>query len=443
MNRRDFIKASSGAFFAASANRILGAGAPSNRVRLAAVGCHQLGRGRSVMGAAMRLPGVEIAAVCDVDSRAREWAADHVRQATGYSPRKVKDFRKLLEDPLIDGVISETPDHFHAYSAVMAMKAGKAIYVEKPCGYCPAECDAIVRVQKETGRVFQMGNQRRSSLSYAAALRLLKSGESPIGKLKWGKCWYMANRASIGRGKASATPDWLGDDGWDLWQGPAPRTAYHDNYLHYNWHWFRRWGTAESGNNAPHFSDVARWALGGEYPELVTCSGGRFFDRGDDYEWPDTFNMSFNYPNGTFVTYELASRCNELPNQGVNSALMIYGEHGCAMFDGKDYVTLYDEKGREIRKWAPNGETDFGSLTNPTSGLDALHTGNFVDCIRANDVHTASPADQAAMSTYMCLVANIALETRAPVALDPRTGVPKTKAAERLWSREYEKGWEI
>ena len=279
MDRRDFIKAGAGAFFIASADRVLGAGAPSNRVRLAIVGCHEKGRGQSVLKAAMQHKGVDIAYVCDVDSRARDWAAALVEEKTGLRPRKEPDFRKILEDPLVDGIISETPDHFHAYSAIQAMKAGKAVYVEKPCGYCPRECELIIETQKRTGRVFQMGNQRRASPSYQEAIAILQSPDSPIGRLRWGKCWYMANRKSIGRGKACAVPDWLD---WDLWQGPAPRTEFHDNYVHYNWHWFRRWGTAETGNNAPHFADVARGALGGEYPELVTCSGGQLFDRDDE-----------------------------------------------------------------------------------------------------------------------------------------------------------------
>ena len=114
MNRREFITAGTGAFFIAAANRVIGAGAPSNRVRLCIVGCHERGRGFAVMKAAMRVPGVEIACVCDVDSRAREFAADYVQKATGLRPRMEKDLRKVLEDRLIDGIISETPDHFHA-----------------------------------------------------------------------------------------------------------------------------------------------------------------------------------------------------------------------------------------------------------------------------------------------------------------------------------------
>jgi len=440
MNRREFIIGSAGAFFIASSDRLFGADAPSSRVRLAIVGCREGGRGRSVLTAALKTPGVDIVTVCDVDRRAREWASAFVEKTSGVKPRQEKDFRKLLEDKSVDGVISETPDHFHAYSAIMAMRAGKAVYVEKPCGYCPRECELIVRTQRETGMVFQMGNQRRASRSYRQAIELLQGKESPIGELKWAKCWYMANRGSIGRGKACAVPEWLD---WDLWQGPAPRRDFHDNYVHYNWHWFRHWGTAETGNNAPHFADLSRWALGVGYPELVTCSGGCLFGRDDDYEWPDTFNMSFTYPGGKFITYELTSRANAKPYMGVNSSAMIYGEHGCAMFGGDDSVTLFDEKGEEIRRWAPGGDTAFGSLTNPTETLDTLHTGKFVDCIRAHDVKTNAPADEAAMTTFMPLLANIALDTREPVVLDPRTGALQSRAAAQRWSREYEKGWEL
>lgn len=440
MDRRDFLGAGAAAFFIAASDRVLGAAAPSNRVRLAIVGCREHCRGRAVLTAVLKTPGVDVVAVCDVDARARDWAAAFVEKTSGVKPRKEKDFRKLLEDQSIDGILSETPDHFHAYSAVMAMRAGKAIYVEKPCGYCPRECELIVETQRKTGQVFQMGNQRRASLPYKAAIDLLKSKGSPIGELKWAKCWYMADRVSIGRGKTCAVPEWLD---WNLWQGPAPRREFHDNYVHYNWHWFRHWGTAETGNNAPHFADLARWALGVGYPELVTCSGGKFFDRDDDYEWPDTFNMSFTYPNGKFITYELTSRANAKPYMDTNSSAMIYGEGGCVMFGGDDGVTLFDAKGKEMRRWAPGGNTSFGSLVNPTEGLDLMHVGKFIDCIRAHDSKTNAPADEAAMTTFMPLLANIALDTREAIVLDPKTGALKSRAAAAHWAREYEKGWEL
>ena len=114
MNRRDFIKTGSGAFFIASAGKAFGVDAPSNRVRLAMVGCHAKGRGAQILRSALKVPGVEIAWVCDVDSRALDFAAAEVEKISGFKPRKEKDLRKVLEDKTIDGIISVTPDHWHA-----------------------------------------------------------------------------------------------------------------------------------------------------------------------------------------------------------------------------------------------------------------------------------------------------------------------------------------
>jgi len=439
MNRRDFIKTGSGAFAIAAAGCAIGDAAPSNRVRLAIVGCHEKGRGQSVMKGAMKVPGVEIAYVCDVDSRARDWAADIVEKTSGFRPRKEKDLRKVLEDRNLDGIISETPDHWHAYSAVLAMRAGKAVYVEKPCAFCPREGEIIVDTWRKTGMVFQMGNQRRASLTYRMVLDYLKETDA-IGDMRWAKCWYMADRASIGRGTKIAAPEWLD---WDLWQGPAPRRDLLSNVVHYNWHWFRDWGTSEMGNNAPHFADAARWALGVDYPESVQCAGDQYFPKGDDYDWPDTFNASFRFPGGKFMTFELTSHCRGNPYMNVGTGAMVYGTKGSLYLGPDDTARIYDLKGKEVKRWHSGGRTEAGSLTNPTASLDVLHMTKFVDCIRSKSQQTNAPADEAVKSTFLPLLANIAAEVGETVRLDPVTGKLLTKSAEKLWSREYEKGWEL
>ena len=439
MNRRNFIKTGSGAFAIAAAGCAIGDAAPSNRVRLAIVGCHEKGRGQAVMRAAMKVPGVEIAYVCDVDSRARDWAADIIEKSSGFKPKKEKDLRKVLEDKNLDGIISETPDHWHAYSAVIAMRAGKAVYVEKPCAFCPREGEIIVDTWRKTGMVFQMGNQRRASLTYKGVFDYLRDTNA-IGDMRWAKCWYMADRSSIGKGTKIAVPEWLD---WDLWQGPAPRRDLLSNIVHYNWHWFRNWGTSEMGNNAPHFADAARWALGVSFPESVQCAGGQYFPKGDDYDWPDTFNASFKFPGDKFITFELASHCREKPYMDVGTGAMIYGTKGSLYLGPDDTAKLYDEKGKEVKSWLSGGRTVAGSLTNPTSSLDLLHMTKYVECIRSRSQQTNSPADEAVKSTYLPLLANIATEIGETVRLDPNTGKLLTKSAERLWSREYAKGWEL
>ncbi len=443
MNRRNFIGASAASAFFIGKSRVFGASA-TNRVRLAIVGCHAKGRGFAVMKAAMKVPGVEIAWVCDVDRRAREFAAEHVYKATGVKPKQEKDLRKVLEDKALDGIISETPDHFHAYSAVMAMKAGKAVYVEKPCCFCPEEGQILMRVAKETKGILQVGSQRRASLSYRAAFDYLKATNA-IGAMRTAKAWYHSNRASIGTGKKTAVPEWLD---WELWQSPAPRTDFRDNVVHYNWHWFRRWGTSEMGNNAPHFADAARWALElDEFPASVQCSGDMYYPKGGDFEWPDVFNASFKYASGKMITFEMTCHGNVKPFMDAGTGALVYGEKGALFLGPHDNAIIFDEKSRPIKEWKAGGQEQVEgtpvSVTNPTAGLDVLHLANFVDCIRARNPVTNVDAEQGVKSSVLPLLANIALDCGETVHLDPKTGKLRGKVGEKGWAREYAKGWEL
>ena len=323
MKRREFIKTGAGAFFIAAAGKAWGEGAPSNRVRVAVIGCHEKGRGAAILKVLAKIPGMEVATVCDVDSRARDFAADLVRKSSGAAPKKEKDLRRVLEDRQLDAVISETPDHWHALSAVLAMRAGKHVYVEKPCAFCPREGEIILETWKKTGMVFQMGSQRRSSAAFRAAIEAVRN-DGVIGTPKWGKTWYMTRRAPIGKGVDIPVPDWLD---WELWQGPAPRENLRDNLLHYNWHWFRNWGTGEAGNNSVHFVDIARWCLGVDYPERVVSAGGKYWIPEDtDWEWPDTQNISWEFPGGKFITWEGLSCTNLKPFMGVATGALVYGD---------------------------------------------------------------------------------------------------------------------
>lgn len=447
MKRRDFIKAGTGAFFIAAAGKAIGEGAPSNRVRVAVIGCHEKGRGAAILKILAKVPGIEVATVCDVDSRARDFAADFVQKSSGTAPKKEKDLRKVLEDKQLDAVISETPDHWHALSAVLAMRAGKHVYVEKPCAFCPREGEIILETWKKTGMVFQMGAQRRSSAAFLAAVKAIRD-ERAIGSPKWGKTWYMTRRAPIGKGADIPVPDWLD---WELWQGPAPRENLRDNLLHYNWHWFRNWGTGEAGNNSVHFVDIARWCLGVDYPERAVSSGGKYWiPANTDWEWPDTQNISWEFPGGKLITWEGLSCANTKPYQNVSTGAMIYGDQGCAFFSPGGQVEIYDLKGKTVRTWdGKSGQEKITNTDNRSGGgwndTTQEHLENFAKCIRDKTPQRANAnAEIGVKSTYLALVGNIAQFTGGAVNLDPATGRPiQNPAAMRLWSREYAKGWEL
>ena len=431
------------------AEKTHGDGAPSHRLRLALVGCREGGRGIAVGDSALKNPGLEIACVCDVDSRALDYAADRFGKAQGVAVRKEKDFRRVLEMKDIDAVVSVTPDHFHAYSAVMAMRAGKHVYVEKPCAFCPAELDVINRVWKETGMVFQQGSQRRSATSYINAIAEIKA-EGLIGRPRWGKCWYSTWRQPIGRGKVCAPPDWLD---WDLWQATAPRTAFRDNIVPYNWHWFRNWGTGECGNNQVHFTDVARWLLDVDYPEVVSSTGGKFWMPDDqDWEWPDTQLVTYQFPGNKFISWEGTCCTAAHPFLGLSTGVVVYGDNGSVLFRPAGDVALYDHKGALVKEWDNTGIPKSQQITNTDNRSGAGwndsthdHLRNFAEAIWENNPRLArADAETATKSTFLALAGNVSQLSGENLRIDPRTGALLSggKAAE-LWGREYEPGWEV
>lgn len=440
MQRREFLKSAAGAVaVGANIGQVFGQNAPSERVRIAIMGCHAKGRGYSLMNTLSGLPGVEVATVCDVDSRALDAAADAILKKTGKAPKKEKDIRRIMQDKEIDGVVCAAPDHWHAPTALMTMQAGKAIYVEKPCSFNAGEGEMLVEAARKYGSVFQMGNQRRSSAVYQKVIKEIRDGV--IGEPRFARCWYATSRVPIGKGNVVAVPEWLD---WNLWQGPAPRRPYKDNIVHYNWHWLKNWGTGECGNNAPHYVDIARWALDVTSPTRVTGGGARLFYEGDDWEWPDTQAATFDFPGRKFMTWEGISSVSARPYEGASTGCMIYGLDGAVLFTPNNTCTLFDKKGKVVREWRTADLTgDAMDRTNPTGNLDIAHLGNWTTCIREKQVKTNAPAAEAHASVLLVHLANIALQCGETVKIDPATGhLAQGSAGSEYWNREYEKGWE-
>jgi len=225
-----------------------------------------------------------------------------------------------------------------------------------------------------------------------------------------------------------------------LWQGPAPRTPYRDNVVHYNWHWFWRWGTAEINNNGAHEIDVCRWALGVDYPVRVASSGGRYHFREDDWEMVDTQVASFDFPGDKTLVWEGRS-CNGRPIEGRGRGSSIHGDKGTVILDRSGYVA-YDNDNNEVARNMRPGRED-GLDTRGAGALTDLHIENFLDAIRGKAKQTA-PIDQGHTSVLLCHLGNIAQRTRRALLCDPANGrVTSDTEAMRMWSRDYEPGWEL
>jgi predicted dehydrogenase len=377
--------------------------------------------------------GAEVKYVCDVDSRAVDKTIADVTAMQDRSPQGMTDFRRALDDPSLDALVIAAPDHWHAPATLLALQAGKHVYVEKPCGHNPREGELLVEAQRRYGRVVQMGNQQRSAPESIDVIQQIRDGV--IGRPYYARAWYGNTRGSIGHGVVAAIPDWLD---YELWQGPAPRTPYRDNVVHYNWHWFWRWGTGEICNNGTHEIDVCRWALGVDFPSKVTSAGGRYhFD--DDWECPDTQVASFEFANGATITWEGRS-CNGRPIENRGRGASIHGTDGTAVIDRSGYL-IYDNENNEIARRI-RGEAVDALDTRGGGSLTDLHIANFLDAIRG-DAKPAAPIDGGHKSQLLCHLGNVAQRTGGAVTCDPQTGrIVGNAEATALWSREYEPGWE-
>ncbi len=439
-NRRDFLKkATAGAvgvaftggltsLSAQSYSNILGA---NDHINCAVIGVRS--RAKAHVIAIHQDLNAKVLYSCDVDDTILEEHNVWCKKNIGYIPKVEKDFRKILEDKNVDAIFIATPEHWHAPMAILALQAGKHVYVEKPCSHNPYENDLLVEAQKKYGKKVQMGNQQRSAQTSINAIKDIKAGI--IGNVYKGEAYYSNNRGSIGVGNKIDIPNTLD---WDLWQGPAPRKDYKDNIHPYNWHWFRSWGTGEIHNNGTHEIDICRWALGVDLPESVTSFGGKYTYK-DDWEFVDNQQVTYKFAEDKFITWTGHSRGimkPERPGRGIT----IYGSEGSIQLD-RNFYKLFDLQGNPIKEEL---EKSASATTNTRGigGLDVNHVGNFFDAIR-KDKSLNSDIQDASISTMLCHLGNMAQDAGETLKIDSITGkVLNNEEAMKNWKREYQSGWE-
>ncbi len=441
--RRDFIKktlASSAVvvaggilpgFSAESYRRIIGANA---KIRVSSMGVNS--RGKALAQTFSQQKDCEIIHICDVDSRAITSCQAAVKEFQDTTPKGFGDFRESLESKDVDVMVIAAPDHWHAPAALLAIQAGKHVYVEKPCSHSPAEGEMLNKASGIYGKVIQMGNQRRSYPNVVVGIDELKSGV--IGRVYFGKGWYSNNRGPIGIGKEVAVPDWLN---WDLWQGPAPRKAFKDNIVHYNWHWRWHWGTGEALNNGTHMVDLLRWGMEVDYPTRVSSNGGRYRYQ-DDWETPDTQVITLDFDDNKTMTWEGRS-CNGLNIEGSSVGVIFYGEKGSMVMNGGDGYKIYDLENNLVKEVKPGEKINVRNLSNPSGNLDGIHVQNFFDAIN-NGTKLNADIDSGHKSTLLVQLGNIAQRVGHSLDIDSKNGhILDKKVVKNYWGREYEKGWEM
>ncbi|HVS61506.1 MAG TPA: Gfo/Idh/MocA family oxidoreductase [Gemmatimonadaceae bacterium] len=437
LDRRDFLKKASAAGLGALVtSRGIGPlfafeGSPADKLVVGVMGLN--GRGMVLARAFARGANTTVAYLCDVDSIVLAKALAEISPLQAKAPRAVIDFRRMLEDKTVDAIAIATPDHWHAPATILALDAGKHVYVEKPSGHDPREDELIVEAARKHGKLHvQLGTQARSGPHFIEVLQSIREGA--IGTPYLARAWYANTRTGIGKGRVVPVPANLD---YELWQGPAPRTPYRDNIIHYNWHWFTNWGTGEICNNGTHEIDVGRWILGVDYPASVISTGGRFH-YADDWQFPDTQEATFVFEGGKSIIWQGQS-CNGLNLYERSRGTTILGTNGSVVVDRDGYV-VYDLKSKIVKQVTAAPKSD--SLnTIGDDWLTQLHIDNFTSAVRTG-TRLSAPIEDGAKTGMLCHLGTISQQLGRKLTIDPKTGhILHDEEAARRWSREYDPRW--
>jgi predicted dehydrogenase len=415
VTRRDFLKKAASTTAGASAyagitfltrpERVFGA---NDRVRVAV--CGLKGRGKDHVDAFLRVPNVEIAALCDVDASVLRGR----RAEVPGNPRTFADVRRLLEDQSLDAISIAAPNHWHALMAIWACQAGKDVYVEKPCSHNAWEGRQLVRAAQKYRRIVQHGTQSRSARALREAIDHLHGGTFGEIYLARGLCFKW--RDTIGRAPSEPVP--AGVD-YDLWTGPAPLKPFTRNRFHYNWHWIWETGNGDLGNQGVHQVDTARWGLGVAWPSRVSALGGHFmFD--DDQETPNTLSCVFEFDQADgrrkmmefevrhWITNDEAGIRGGLFNRHTIGNIF-YGSNGYLAAGSEDAFSYQSWIGRD-RKPGPRGRSRDD------------HFANFIKCVRSRKSEELNaPIEEAHISCALVHLANASYRLGRALRVDPDT----------------------
>jgi predicted dehydrogenase len=411
MDRRNFFLTTAAA--AAASTTVFGS--PNDTIRVATIGLR--GRGKDHIKEITGQPNVELVALCDIDQKVLDAAASNVETITRKKPAIYTDYRKLLEDKSIDAISIATPNHWHTLMTIDACRAGKDVYVEKPCTHNIFEVKQIVAAARKYNRMVQQGSQSRSSVALQDGVRKMREGLIGDIYLSRGLCYKW--RDTIGTKAVSDPPSYVD---YDLWQGPAQKVPFKENRFHYNWHWYWAYGNGDLGNQGIHEVDIARWGLGVKFPTKTSAIGGKFmFD--DDQETPNTLNCAFEFnENGKKQMMEFEVR-HWMSN---HEAGIVYGSKGYLAIAGYNKYSTF--LGR-------NGEP------GPTMTKGGSHFANFFDAVRTRKRETlTAEIEEGAASTVLVHLANISYRLARTVNFDPKTmTITGDKEAAAMMTRDYRK----
>ncbi len=390
--------------------------------------------GSSNLGFALKLPDVQVAALCDVYQPHLKRAVAAADKAN-VTPKTVKDFREILADKSIDAVCISTPDHWHAYMAIEACKAGKDVFVEKPASVYVEEGQKMVQAARKYNRVVQAGTMQRSGGYFKKAAELVKSGI--LGEVTFVHTWQSGAVKKQGWGRPADGPVPEGLD-WDMWLGPAPKVPFNLNRwgvgvttfptFRYFWDYaggaMTDWGV--------HLIDPVHQCFGEAMPTAISTQGGKLYVD-DNTETPDTMMATFTYPK-FLLTYE-SRTANSMPMfAGQGAATSIHGTEANVIVT-RGGCWLIPNKGSKVEAQTYENNNEMRDLNIP-------HWKNFIACIKTREKPT-SDIETCVRSSTVCLLSNLSMRHKTMLEWDEKNWTVKQSNVKPFLKAKYRSPWKL
>lgn len=390
--------------------------------------------GSSNLGHALKMTDAEPVAVCDVYKPHLDKAVATATKA-GKTVKAIKDFREILADKSIDAVCISTPDHWHAYMAIEACKAGKDVFVEKPASVYVEESQKMVQAARKYNRVVQAGTMQRSGGYFKKAAELVKSGI--LGDVTFVHTWQSGATKKQGWGRPADGPVPEGLD-WDMWLGPAPKVPFNLNRwgvgvttfptFRYFWDYaggaMTDWGV--------HLIDPVHQCFDEVMPTTISTQGGKFYVD-DNTDTPDTMLATFTYPK-FMLTYE-SRTANPMP--------MFAGQGAATSIHGTDANVVVTRGGCWL---IPNRNSKVEAQTyendNAMRDLNVPHWKNFIECIKSRAKPT-SDIETCVRSSTACILANLSMRHKTMLEWDEKNWTVKQGNVRPFLKAKYRSPWKL
>ncbi len=437
MNRRNFLQKSAlsaaglglSPLFGHAYETVYGQTAPSNKVKVALIGCRSMGF--SNLSNFLKYPEVECVALCDIDDEWLNKRAADVEKSTGKKVKHLyKDWRKVIDNKDIDAVIIGTPDHWHCLPTIYACQAGKDVYVEKPLSNTIEECNLMEKAARKYNRIVQVGQWQRSDPHWDEAANYLKAGN--IGRIRTVKVWaYQDSKPTLPVIPDSPVP--AGVD-YDMWLGPAPKRPFNTYRFHYNFRFFWDYAGGLMSDWGVHLLDYALEGMNADLPSRVFSGGGKFAYPDDAMETPDTLMATYAYKDFNII-WDHACGINHGPFDK-KEGLAFFGENGTLVLTRAGWEVLPVMVGKEARMEAiPFKKGEGKGLYN--------HVGNFLSCIKSRELSNADIAIGARVAK-MSHLANISCRLQREVRWDDANSLfVGDNEATALSKAYYRAPWEL